>query len=131
MAPVPSAGALDGAWWPHSKDLELELADLVDHFPTDVGQVSRAVFSRPDWLTSPHKITIARGSLKTGSFPRDDTHVVLLRLSTGKQLTLLVVPPDTPASAARDLMALASAPANSRSGSDLLAASGDRDHESG
>jgi hypothetical protein len=119
----PGVGVLDGAWWPYSRDLETELADLVDHFPHEAGYVSRAVFSRPDWRTQPRKIKVARGSLKTGSFPRDDTHVLLLRLATGQQLRVLVVPPETPASPARHLMSLATAPTNRRSGADLLAAS--------
>jgi hypothetical protein len=41
-------GALDGSWWPQSRDLSLELADLVDNFPSALGEVHRVVISRPD-----------------------------------------------------------------------------------
>jgi hypothetical protein len=121
LAAAPGAGVLDGAWWPRSRNLETELADLVDHFPHDAGYITRALFSRPDWLTQPRKVKVARGYLKTGSFPRDDTHVLVLRLSTGEQLKVLVVPPETPAIPARDLMSAAVAPTNRRTGPDLLA----------
>jgi len=97
-------GALDGAWWPQTRNLQVELADLVDHFPPGVGRIDRAVYSPPDWLPSPRRIKTARGFLKVGSYPRDDTHVVLLRLSTGETLTMLVVPPATPASQAARMM---------------------------
>ena len=46
-------GAVDGSWWPQSRDLAVELPDLVDHFPKERGQVHRVVFSRPDWDTGP------------------------------------------------------------------------------
>src|SRR5690349_425847 len=78
LAPDSSDSLLDGAWWPHSHDLETELADLVDHFPPEVGRVSRVLFSRPDWQTHPRHIQVERGMMKTGSFPSDDSHVVLL-----------------------------------------------------
>jgi len=127
LTPAPgSGGPLDGAWWPRSRDLELELADLVDHFPHEVGHIARAIFSRPDWLTSPHRVKIGRGIMRTGSFPKDDTHVMLLKLSTGRQLAVLVVPPDTEAEAAREIMGTASSPSNRRSAADLLARAGER-----
>ena len=120
LAADPLSGYLDGAWWPHSRDPEVELADLVDHFPTKGGHIRRVVYSRPDWLTQPRKIPVSRGRLKTGSFPHDDTHVVLLSLSTGVELKLLVVPPDTAARSAQRVMAQAAAPGNRRSGPELL-----------
>jgi len=97
-------GVLDRARWPQTRNLQVEMADLVDHFPAGVGRIDRAVFSPPDWLPSPRRIKIARGFLKVGSFPRDDTHVVLLRLSTGETLKLLVVPTATSASQAARMM---------------------------
>jgi Family of unknown function (DUF5994) len=116
-------GRLDGAWWPRSTDLEVELADLVDHFPTTAGHIDRVVYSRPDWSTSPHKVKVGRGTMKAGSFPRDDTHLMLLRLSSMVQLDLLVIPPQTESGAAQGLMDSATAPGNLSTGSELLVAS--------
>ena len=76
------AGKLDGAWWPQSRDLPLELADLVDHFPSELGVVYRVVFSRSDWDTSPRRVRVARGPIKVGSYPTDDTSRVWLFMST-------------------------------------------------
>ena len=86
--------AVDGSWWPQSRDLAIELADLVDHFPERLGQVHRVVFSRPDWDTAPHRVRVARGMVKVGSYPRDDFHQVWLSMSTGQLIRLSVQAPE-------------------------------------
>jgi hypothetical protein len=116
-----AGGRLDGAWWPRSRDLAAELPGLVDNFPVAAGHVDRVVFSPPDWSSCPRKVDVQRGRIKTGSFPSDDTHLLVLRLSTKAQLALLVVPPDTEPDAAERLMARAAAPDNRSTGSELLA----------
>jgi Family of unknown function (DUF5994) len=112
--------ALDGAWWPQTRNLQVELADLVDHFPPDIGRIDRAVFSPPDWLPAARRIKVARGFIKVGSFPRDDTHVVLLRMATGEVLTVLVVPPTTSASQADQIMRAAISAGNPLAGHPII-----------
>lgn len=91
----------DGAWWPQSRDLRTEAADLVDHFPADAGHVRRLLFSRPDWddaLVDGHgarRIRARRGFVKVGSFPSDDTRLMVAMLSTGQRLRLAVIAFDT------------------------------------
>ena len=103
LSDTPRHGRVDGAWWPRSRDLQREAADLVDHFPAASGRISRLVFSRPDWDNSSHDghgvrtIRAARGQVKVGSFPSDDTHLMILTMGSGQRLKLLVIPSDTPA----------------------------------
>lgn len=98
----PSMDRVDGSWWPRSRDLQREGADLVDHFPSDHGRISRLLFSRPDWdnaTTEGHglrSIRAERGTVKVGSFPRDDTHLMIATMSSGRRLRLRVIPSDTP-----------------------------------
>ncbi len=106
---VPGTGP-HGAWWPQSRQLQTEVADLVDHFPAGDGVVSRLLFSRPDWDdavvngAATRKIRAARGAVKAGSFPSDDTHLVILTMASGQRLTLEVIPSDiTPAEGRRRL----------------------------
>lgn len=120
LSPSPGKATLDGAWWPQSRDLDLELADLVDHFPADRGRVQRVLYSRPDWDTQPHRVVVARGPIKVGSYPHDDTHLMMLRMSTRTDLRLLVVPPGHPTG--EQAMRLASDPANRWSTTQILAA---------
>ena len=93
MTELPRAHPLDGGWWPQSRDLTTELADLVDNFPDDMGRIVRATFSPPDWDDQPRRVPIARGYVQTGFAPQDDTHVMMLRTSERTELCLLVVPP--------------------------------------
>ena len=97
-----STDRVDGSWWPRSRDLPREAAELVDHFPTSHGRISRLLFSRPDWDEASkdgrgvRSIRAARGMVKVGSFPSDDTHLMILTMGSGRRLKLLVIPSDTP-----------------------------------
>jgi hypothetical protein len=110
MRPGAVPGHVDGGWWPQSRDLRVEAADLVDHFPPEVGRINRLLFSRPDWDDGVaegrglRRIQAARGPVKVGSFPRDDTHQMVLSMASGQQLHLLVVPPATDDSEAGSLL---------------------------
>jgi hypothetical protein len=99
MVDDPVPGGLHARWWPQSRDLGVELADLVDHFPAAEGGVMRAIFSRPDWDTPLRRVSLKRGVMKAGSFPRDDTHVMLLTMFDRSTLKILVVPPGLSAAA--------------------------------
>lgn len=129
-----TSGPLDGAWWPRSRNLQDEAADLVDHFPYRVGRISRLLFSRPDWdsvagETSVHKIHAARGTVKVGSFPSDDTHLVVLSMATGDRLRLLVVPHDTAPDLAAKIMDQAADDRNTHRPAQLLGLDGhDQSH---
>ncbi|MEI7057450.1 DUF5994 family protein [Nocardioides sp. CCNWLW239] len=124
-----SSGPLDGAWWPQSRDLQDEAADLIDHFPHPVGRISRLLFSRPDWdsvagAPSVRKVRAARGIVKVGSFPSDDTHLIVLSMATGDRLRLLVVPHDTAPEHAERIMAQAADDRNTDSPAQLLGLDG-------
>lgn len=96
-----SLGTPDGAWWPRSRDLRTEAADLVAHFPESAGRIRRLLYSRPDWDESTthggddRSIATTRGRVGVGSFPSDDTQLMVVTLSTGRRLRLLVIPSDT------------------------------------
>ena len=90
------AGALDGTWWPQSRDPYLELADLIDNFPAPLGEVHRVVYSRPDWDIAPRRVRAARGLIKVGSYPREDNHQVWLWMSTRTMIRLSVTAPEEP-----------------------------------
>lgn len=90
-----------GAWWPRSRDLQVEAGDLVDNFPPAAGHINRLLFSRPDWDDPTtdgrgiRRIQARRGYVKVGSFPSDDTHLMVLTMASGQRLRLVVVPSST------------------------------------
>ena len=127
-------GPVDGAWWPQSRDLHVEAADLVDHFPGLIGRIERLLFSRPDWDAvsgepSIRRIHAARGAVEVDSFPSDDTHLMIVTLSSGQRLRLLVVPSDTEPGLASGVMQQAADARNTDSPSTLLGLAGqDQSH---
>jgi hypothetical protein len=112
LAGPPASGPVSGVWWPQSRNLQVEAADLVDHFPDHVGHIDRLLFSRPDWDNSVvdgrgvRRIQARRGTVKVGSFPSDDTHLMILLLASGRRVSLTVIASATdPAEADRQLRA--------------------------
>ncbi|QWF20203.1 hypothetical protein KM427_14460 [Nocardioides sp. LMS-CY] len=74
----------------------------MDHFPESAGRIYRLLFSRPDWddvtPAGDHgvrPIAAERGPVKVGSFPSDDTRLMILTLSSGRRLRLVVIPSNT------------------------------------
>lgn len=103
------SGPVDGAWWPQSRDLQAEAADLVENFPHPHGRIRKLLFSRPDWdavAHSPeaHHITTRRGAVEVGSFPSDDTHLMIITMRSGQRHRLLVIPSETPPDLATRIM---------------------------
>ncbi|GAA3637737.1 DUF5994 family protein [Microlunatus ginsengisoli] len=123
-------GALDGAWWPYSRDLAVEAVALVDHFPAGYDRICHIAYSTPDWDVSRRRLTATKGYVRLGSFPHDDTHrVILVGVSAHAEqiLQLLVVPFDCDARAARHAMRTAATPSNSKSATTILLESQDQD----
>src|SRR4051794_16208241 len=116
----PGGNRLDGGWWPRSRDLAVELADLVDHFPPQFGRIVRALFSPPDWQPAPRRIPVAGRYVKVGSFPRDDTHLILLKTSGGSVLHLLVAPPSFSDDQGDDALLATTTPGNAHPAELLL-----------
>ncbi len=122
MVEDPGSQPLDGGWWPQSRDLTVELADLVNHFPAKLGRIVRVLFSPPDWDDAPKRVPTARGYVKVGFDPHDDTHVVVLTTSDRQELCVLVVPPEMSRTKGDEALLAAVTPGYATSPGALLAA---------
>ena len=120
MAEHPGRDHLDGGWWPQSRSLAVELADLVDHFPADLGRIVRARCSPPDWDAAPRRVPVARGYVKVGCFPRNDTHVIHLTTSDHNILRVLVVPPRFSEDQGTEALLASATSGNAHTATDLL-----------
>jgi len=120
MAEPPGGRHLDGGWWPQSRDLAIELADLVDHFPPQLGTVVQAGFSPSDWDPAPHRIPVFHGSVEVGSFASDDPHVLILNTSDHAVLRVLVVPPGMSLDQGEEALLAAATPGYAYTAASLL-----------
>jgi hypothetical protein len=114
-------GLIDGAWWPQSRDLPSELADLIDNFPEAVGRIDHVVYSGPDWdLPRLRRVQAGRGPVKVGTFPRDDTNLAMLVMASSKVLQILVVPSNMSRDQAVGSMSAATSAGNQATAKSIL-----------
>ena len=113
---------LDGAWWPHSHDLSLELPALVEELHRRGIRVTRVAYHREGWDPAPTRLTTDGRTVRLGWFTRLDPHELSL---TGDlirpRVDLLVLPPEATAVDARQAFAAATTAGNDRSPTALLA----------
>lgn len=93
-----------GAWWPRTRSLGDQLAELIGEWPTAHGRVTRILYSPPDWDDHPHSVLVNGRRMKTGAFPHDDTHQVTLVLHDGQRRQITVIAPQTSRHDAMDLL---------------------------
>ncbi|MFI9360341.1 DUF5994 family protein [Kitasatospora sp. NPDC053057] len=117
------AGRLDGAWWPRSRDLLVELPSLTAELDERWGRVTRITVNPAQWPLIPRRIPVAGHTVRAGWFSiEQDKHMIMVCSYIPRRLNLLVVPPRTNSVDAARLMTEAADPANTRSASELLAA---------
>jgi len=118
---APPTGYVDGAWWPRSRELTDELAALTDVLSIRLGPVTRVAFTAAAW----HPVAqVDDPAIRLTSLRPQEKNVVRVSGSDGRQLTLLVVPPEAPDEAGHNAVMLAARRANSDEPADILAATG-------
>ncbi len=114
---------LDGAWWPRTRSLSEELPGLVQELHRRGIRVTRAAYNPDAWESAPRRLAADGRTIRLGWFRSIDPQLLDLTGDTTRgRLDLLVVPPDTPAAAARQAFAAASDRANTRTPTAVLAA---------
>lgn len=122
LAPDGAAPALlDGAWWPRSRDLGVELPILTAVLDPLWGRITRVTVNPTHWPVLPHKVPVAGHVVKVGWFlaEQDPHELLLLSYRTGRW-NLLVIPPRTDPASAAWLMAAASDPLGTSTASGLM-----------
>jgi hypothetical protein len=91
-----SDSAFDGAWWPRSRDLSVEVPELIAELDRRGVRVERFTYSLEAWPAAPRKVVVLGRVVRTGGFRSMDPQVVCLTWAGGaRRADLLVVPPDT------------------------------------
>lgn len=114
-------GYVDGGWWPHSRDLTVELPGLVHELGSRLGVVAKVTFAPDAWQTAPRQFTVAEDTVRLAGFRAQDQYVVQVSGSDGRHLSLLVIPPEAPSTAAHRAMMTASRYGNAERPVEILA----------
>jgi hypothetical protein len=113
---------LDGAWWPHSRNLFHELPALIDELHHRGVRVTRVAYSPDGWDPAPTRLSTDGRVIRLGSFRTIDPQLLSLTGDlTRTRVDLLVLPPDATEATARQVFAAATAVGNDRSPTALLA----------
>ncbi|MFD9483075.1 DUF5994 family protein [Streptomyces sp. NPDC059991] len=115
------AGVLDGAWWPRSRHIAEELPALITALTGHLGPITRVGLDATAWRGIPTRLVIDDRVVHLDSFPVGDDTILITR-GDNDHFSLLVVPPDTTADAARTAMARAVDAGNSTQAAQILIA---------
>lgn len=101
---APATGYVDGAWWPRSADLSVELPALVAVLAIRLGGVQRVSYNLASWDVAPRRLDVDGRRLRLGGFNAQHPHTVDVVGPSGSRLTLLIVPPATDPVAAHRIL---------------------------
>jgi hypothetical protein len=121
---MAGTGAVDGGWWPRSRDPDAELPGLIAGLDASLGPITRVALNLDAWDSAPRRVAVNGRRVRVGWFRQMDAHTVGLTRAAQDRVVLLVVPPQATTAAAQIAMAMAADAANSAGPADILAAAG-------
>jgi hypothetical protein len=121
---MAGTGAVDGGWWPRSRDLDAELPGLVAGLGSSLGPITRVALNLDAWDTAPRRVAVEGRRVRVGWFRHMDAHTIGVTRAAQDRVVLLVVPPEATSAAAGSAMAMAADAADSAGPADILAAAG-------
>jgi hypothetical protein len=118
-------GAVDGGWWPHSRNALTELPGLVAALDSRPGvRVQRLSVHRDDWDEIPHRLTTDKGHLiRVDWFSVIPRHTISVTTAGRGTIEVLVVPPGTAEGTAQTAMNTAATGPGAVQAADILTAS--------
>jgi hypothetical protein len=109
---APTTGYVDGAWWPHSDDLPVELPDLLAVLSVRLGPIDRVIYNLSEWANAPAKLPIGGRVVRLCGYHRQPVNTVEVLGLNRNKVVLLVVSAYTDPDHAHDIMMTAAAPDN-------------------
>lgn len=113
---------LHGAWWPHTTDIECELAPMLSSVAARFNAVLGVMLNRDEWPTAPLRWQPAHPSkAKISWYGLPEANLVVLHCAQRLRIALLVLPPSTPEQIAVTATLLAATPGNELTTQETLA----------
>jgi Family of unknown function (DUF5994) len=117
-------GAVDGGWWPHSRNALTELPGLIAALDSRPGiRVQRLSVHRDDWDEIPHRLTADGHVVRVDWFTTISRHTISVTVAGKEPIELLVVPPGTAEGTAHAAMNMAATGPVGAQAADILTAS--------
>jgi Family of unknown function (DUF5994) len=107
---APSTGQVDGAWWPHSDDLPIELPDLLAVLSVRLGPIDQVTYNFADWAAAPAKFSTGGDTVRLSGFYQQQGNTVEVIGTNRTKLVLLVVPSSTEPEHAHGILMSAATP---------------------
>jgi uncharacterized protein DUF5994 len=114
-----AVGQVDGAWWPRSRDLVVELGALLPVLAVRLGRIERVTHHLGDWDAVVRKIVVDGSVVRIGGF-RSQPAGTLDVLAKLHRVTLLVLSPAASSEQAHRVMVTAGHRGNADSVAELL-----------
>ena len=124
-----TAGALDGAWWPGSRELAREVPRLVAEFAERGVRVTRFVYQPSLWLIAPAKLRVKDQTVRLAWRRGVDPNLVSVQTAQDERIDLLVIPPEATPGVAAYASEAATEVANRQSPTNVLLAAAALDEE--
>ncbi|MGV0852631.1 DUF5994 family protein [Mycolicibacterium phlei] len=121
---APTSGYVDGAWWPHTEDLQTELPDLLSVLSVRLGGVERVTYNLAEWSNSPRKMLVNDRVVRLDGYRRQPAHTIGVLDGRGGQIVLLVVGSRTEPDTAHAIAMAAAATDNKETVDSLLSTTG-------
>lgn len=86
-------GAVDGAWWPNSLNLQVELPDLVAVLGSWIGPIRRVVYDPSSWLPAPSRLIRRESTIPVDPYQLTHRDTILLLGTHSRDAVLFVIPP--------------------------------------
>ena len=113
------SGVLDGAWWPRSRDVTVELPSLITALTEHLGPIRRVGLDASAWDGLPTRVTVDDRVVHIDSSRVGDDTAMITR-GDRDLFSLLVVPPDTDHESAQAAMAQAVRAGNAAQAGQIL-----------
>lgn len=105
MTPVLGRGPFDGVWWPRTLRLADELPGLIAALASVDDTIYRVSVNGDAWSDIPSRLPRpVRPAVRVSWYRTLDPHVVTVGGETRPPIRLLVIPPDTAAGAAGEML---------------------------
>ncbi len=114
------SGHVDGAWWPRSDDLMMELPDLIAVLSARVGAVGQVMYHPSEWTTTPNELVISERAVQLDGSRGQPPNTVEVLDAKGNKLVFLVVPAGIDPDQAHAIVMTAAASGNASSVDALL-----------